>query len=293
MSFDQHADSYQESVEASIAFAKVDHAFATECKARHLLSLCSRLLGPPSELRLLDVGCGVGLTDALLVDKIGRLHGIDVSVESVERAAATNRSAHYAGFSGDAFPLPDESVDLAFAICVLHHVEPYERAGFVSELRRVVRPGGIVALFEHNPLNPLTRVAVSRCEFDEGVTLARRRATARLLARAGLAVEDGAYIIFTTSHDGRRRPTRCSAGARPARSTTSLHGARHDARPIRRRPTRTAPTAGTADPPPGPRPDRSRRARDRRCRLAPRPRARPASPPGRPASADRIGRTSC
>ena len=217
VSFDQHANSYEESVEASIAFAKVEHAYATECKARHLLSLCSRLLGRPNELRVLDVGCGIGLTDAHLVEDVGVLHGIDISAESVERAAAVNPSANYAVFDGAAFPLPDQTVDHAFAICVLHHVEPHGRAAFIAELQRVVRPGGIVALFEHNPLNPLTRVAVSRCEFDEGVTLAGRTATARLMTRAGLAVEERGYIIFTTSRRWSARADQmlawCPAGA--------------------------------------------------------------------------------
>jgi SAM-dependent methyltransferase len=217
VSFDRHAETYRADVERSIAFAKVDHAQVTERKAEHLLGLCARLLGPPREQRVLDVGCGVGLTDALLVDCVGRLHGIDLSPESVAEAASTNPSAQYTAFDGTAFPLDDGSVDLAFAVCVLHHVPPEERDRFAAELARVVRPGGIVAVFEHNPFNPLTRVAVNRCELDEGVTLARRRTTARLLTRAGLHVEHGRYIIFTTSPRWSARADRvlgwCPAGA--------------------------------------------------------------------------------
>ena len=44
---------------------------------------------------------------------------------------------------------------------------------FVAELARVVRPGGLVVVFEHNPLNPLTRLVVSRVTFDDGVRLLR------------------------------------------------------------------------------------------------------------------------
>ena len=45
--------------------------------------------------------------------------------------------------------------------------------GFLREMRRVVRPGGLVCLIEHNPLNPLTRLAVARCEFDRDAALLR------------------------------------------------------------------------------------------------------------------------
>jgi SAM-dependent methyltransferase len=199
VSFDKHVDSYRDEVARSIAFANVDHTHVTTRKVEHLLAVCTSLLGSPREQRVLDVGCGVGLTDRLLVDQVGSLHGIDISAESVAAAAKANPSACYMAFDGTAFPLADASADLAFAICVLHHVPPDERAGFTAELRRVVRPGGVVVIFEHNPLNPLTRVAVSRCELDEGVMLARKGTTARLLEGAGLRVERSAYVIFTPS----------------------------------------------------------------------------------------------
>jgi SAM-dependent methyltransferase len=126
-------------------------------------------------------------------------------------------SARYTQFDGTTFPVDDEAFDLAFAVCVLHHVSPPERFQFASELRRVVRPGGVVAVFEHNPFNPLTRVAVSRCELDEGVALLRRRQSARLLADAGLRVEQRSYILFTRSRRWSARVDRalrwCPAGA--------------------------------------------------------------------------------
>jgi SAM-dependent methyltransferase len=214
--FDTHADSYQAQVESSIAFANVDHSDVTARKVAHLLSLGTRLLGAPSEQRVLDVGCGIGVTDGLLVDHVGELQGIDISPDSIAQAASANPTVRYTAFT-DRFPLADASVDLAFAVCVLHHVPVEERVAFAGELARVVRPGGIVAIFEHNPINPLTRVAVSRCAFDEDAILTTRAQTARLLREAGLIVETGAYIIFTKGPRFSARADRllgwCPAGA--------------------------------------------------------------------------------
>jgi SAM-dependent methyltransferase len=208
VSFDEHAQDYRGSVERSIAFAKVDHTHVTARKVDHLLGLCSKLVGRPADLHLLDVGCGVGVTDAMIVENVGRLDGIDISAESVARAAARNPSANYTSFDGSTFPLEDESVDVAFAICVLHHVPPHERQRFALELRRVVKPGGVVAVFEHNPLNPMTRIAVSRCELDEDAVLSRRGRTTRLLENAGLRVESSSYILFTRSQRWAERTDR-------------------------------------------------------------------------------------
>ena len=62
-----------------------------------------------------------------------------------------------------------------------------------------MRPGGLIVIFEHNPLNPATRVAVSRCEFDDGVQLLTQGTTKRLLDAAGLDVVEARGIIYTTS----------------------------------------------------------------------------------------------
>jgi len=194
--FDAYADSYRQAVQGSIDFCGQDLDQFTKRKADHLLDLAARRVGVPERLRALDVGCGVGETDRFLYGRLGELHGVDTSEAAVERAAQRNPSVRYRAYEGRRLPYDDGQFDLAFAICVAHHVPPVERDGFASELARVVRAGGLVALFEHNPLNPLTRLAVSRCEFDEDAVLLTRRGAGRLLARAGLRPAEERYIIF-------------------------------------------------------------------------------------------------
>jgi hypothetical protein len=73
----------------------------------------------------------------------------------------------------------------ALSFCVLHHVPPTQWVGFLCEMRRVVRPDGLVCLIEHDPLNPLTKLVVARCEFDRDAVLLRA-GRARALADTGL-----------------------------------------------------------------------------------------------------------
>jgi SAM-dependent methyltransferase len=194
--FDPYAPCYQEAVESSISFSGqgLDH-FARR-KAQELVGLAERHLGGPSDLRVLDVGCGVGLTDRFLAGAFAELHGTDLAAEAVERARRENPSARYAVCDESALPYPDAHFDLAFAICVAHHIEPRDRQRWARELARVVRPGGVAALFEHNPLNPLTRLAVSRCPFDEGVQLLSPRDSAELLTSVELEPVERRYIVF-------------------------------------------------------------------------------------------------
>lgn len=114
----------------------------------------------------------------------------------LERAAVTNPGAEYRLYDGHRLPLDDGSVDVAFAICVVHHVPVPQWGAFAAEMARVLRPGGIAAVFEHNPLNPLTRRVVSNCVFDEDAVLLRGRRTVGLLRGAGLEPCEHRYIAF-------------------------------------------------------------------------------------------------
>ena len=193
--FDRYGESYEQAVRAAIGFGRQEHAFYLEAKARVLLDLVRRDLGDPSDVHALDVGCGPGAAHRFLRE-LGTLEGVDVSEPLLRRAAEENPGVRYRAYDGKTLPFDEKSFDLAFAVNVFHHVEPPERANLAAELARVVRPGGIVAVFEHNPLNPLTRLVVARCEFDEGVQLLSTRKVRELLAHAGLRPVERRYILF-------------------------------------------------------------------------------------------------
>jgi SAM-dependent methyltransferase len=92
-------------------------------------------------MRLLDVGCGPGSITAGLADAVtpGLAVGIDFDPERVEGTTVAVASAR-----GEQLPFADASFDAVFACAVLQHV-PDPKA-LVGEMRRVARPGAVVAL---------------------------------------------------------------------------------------------------------------------------------------------------
>jgi SAM-dependent methyltransferase len=192
--FDRVGETYQAAVDEAISFAGQEHDFYLEVKARRLVELARRHLGPGRPAAL-DVGCGPGLFDRHVAAAF-ELHGVDVSPAMVEQARETNPEVGYAVSEPGRLPYDDGRFDLAFAVCVLHHVDRADRLPLVRETARVVRPGGLVAVFEHNPLNPLTRRVVHTCAFDEGVELLPRRELEALLGAAGLEVVSAHYLLF-------------------------------------------------------------------------------------------------
>ena len=129
----------------------VHHAAGYE----QLMGRWSRKLAPPfidfaglaDGEKVLDVGCGTGsLTFALAgTADLGEIAAIDFSPVFVEEAIRRNTDKRIKIRQADACALPfeDGTFDRALALLVLHFVPEAGKA--VAEMRRVVRPGGVVA----------------------------------------------------------------------------------------------------------------------------------------------------
>jgi len=147
---------------------------------------------------VLDFGSGIGASLPHLARTFpdAALTALDVSARSLAVAAARfpglARQVLHDGAA--ALPLPDEGFDLAFASCVFHHIDPSAHEGLFAELRRVLRPGGVLAVFEHNPVNPVTRYIVASCPFDENAVLIPPWRMRRGLTQAGFR---GVEVRFT------------------------------------------------------------------------------------------------
>jgi SAM-dependent methyltransferase len=194
MEFDRYAESYRSEVDRAAGVSV--EGLAGE-KARLILDVLSRVLGSPDRLRVLDIGCGIGLVEQELEQKVADLWATDMSEKSVEIAKTRAPATRFIHSAGETLPFDSGSFDAAFTICVIHHVPPAARAKFIGEMLRVLRPGGAAIIFEHNPLNPMTRFIVSRCAFDEDAILLRCAESERLLMNGGATVAGRRYVGFS------------------------------------------------------------------------------------------------
>jgi len=213
--FDAYRNSYSDAVNGSIAFSGLKVDFFIRAKAARLVDLLAENVGDPKDLSILDVGCGVGTYHPLLAGSVGQITGVDPSAECIAEAKANNPRVDYQTYDGEKIPYPDGSFDASFAICVMHHVPVPNWATFVSEMRRVTRPGGVVMLFEHNPYNPLTQRAVSNCPFDADAVLLSMRTAKDYLRASGMTIVEGRYILNVPSITGIARRIDDALGVLP------------------------------------------------------------------------------
>ena len=149
--------------------------------------------------RLLDLGCGAGRHAYEGLRRGGRVLALDADGQEVAGVAAMLDTLAAEGQAGDGgrasavcgdalgLPFPDASFDRVIAAEVLEHVGPDRSA--MTELARVLRPGGILAVTVPRWLPERVNWALSHEYHDKPgghVRIYRRRTLVERLRRAGL-----------------------------------------------------------------------------------------------------------
>ena len=142
MKFDQFSQTYQKTLEQTLANTGADADAVMVMKVAFMVDLLQQYRGSPAGLNALDVGCGIGRSLRYLQSHTSHLHGIDVSRECLKTAAENSPMAHLRRFDGYHIPYDDSLFDLTFAICVFHHVAREKRSLLLAEMRRVTKAGG-------------------------------------------------------------------------------------------------------------------------------------------------------
>lgn len=183
--FDTHADDYSEEIDKTLNQYGASHEFFMQHKAWLIEDLLKKFQYQASELDLLDVGCGVGKLHSHIKGKFKSIAGIDVSKGAIEVARKVHPDLRYEAYDGHRIPCDDGSIDMTLAVGVFHHVPPDQWNELAFEMLRVLKPGGLSLVIEHNPYNPVTRRIVNTCPIDEGVVLLKPSKLGKLFTDAG------------------------------------------------------------------------------------------------------------
>jgi ubiquinone/menaquinone biosynthesis C-methylase UbiE len=112
-------------------------------------------VGIAAGFHVLDYGCGPGsyiAPLAELVGKSGKIYALDIhplAIRAVRRIAAEKQLANVHTILSDCkTELPPSSVDVVLLYDILHDLD--DAAGVLTELRRILKPKGILSLSDHH-----------------------------------------------------------------------------------------------------------------------------------------------
>jgi SAM-dependent methyltransferase len=193
--FDRYAPSY-----SALLDDPIRNRFARDPLHFHrrkwlLIRTLLKRFGVAAEMqRWLDVGCGQGQLLELAGGNFKQATGCDPSAVMLPSHATFTVLEQP---SPADLPFDDCSFDFVTAVCVYHHVHGGARPRLTNEIKRVLAPGGLCCIIEHNPWNPVTQAIVRRCAVDMDAELLSARTTLKLLEASGFECLATDYFLYS------------------------------------------------------------------------------------------------
>jgi SAM-dependent methyltransferase len=187
--FDQYAGQYDAILAAQTNFFDGDRNYF----ARYKIELVKQIVGRVDAV--LDFGCGIGRSVPHLRESFpdADIVGCDPSNDSLVIAREQNPTCRFVSMDElDA----DCKFDVVIASCVFHHIPPESRQMAISYCHSRLKDDGHFIIFEHNPINPVTRHLVNNCPFDTDAVLLSMRETVERMRNAHLNVDESSYCLF-------------------------------------------------------------------------------------------------
>ena len=193
--FDLLADNYYNQHKANLAITGEGPEYFSEYKVADFAKYFKNQKIP---IDILDFGSGIGNSIEFFRKYFPgcKLCCADVSAKSIEISKKRFPGNELYVQIKDIVPFPDKRFDAVFTACVFHHIPREDHAKWIFELKRVIRPEGVLAIYEHNPLNPLTVRAVRTCPIDVNARLIRAGTMKKLLVDHGWRDTKIEYKLF-------------------------------------------------------------------------------------------------
>jgi ubiquinone/menaquinone biosynthesis C-methylase UbiE len=192
--FDAYAKNYRAIHTKNVQWSGADSHYFAEMRVKMLQAYEQN-----GSLEVLDLGCGDGVSAIFMQQYFPgwQITGIDVSKESIEVAKKLPlQQAVFSVYDGVHIPFEAARFDIVLVAGVLHHVAFEWHAAMLQEISRVLKKGGRLIIYEHNPLNPFTKYLVNTCVFDKDARLLRCGYLTRLLLKQQFRIRQKLYFIF-------------------------------------------------------------------------------------------------
>jgi SAM-dependent methyltransferase len=189
--FDDYSKEYNDLMDNQLSVFTDDVSYFAEYKIEETKKT---LKTKPKNI--LDFGCGVGRNINFFKKHfpLAKISGCDISQKSIDIAKKSFPESDF--FVIEDIPKP-QNFDLIFISNVFHHITKSDRDDVVKNiLLPYLSDNGSIVVFEHNPINPVTRYLVATCPFDKDAELLFKNQLKSLFLKFGLSVEEESFTLF-------------------------------------------------------------------------------------------------
>jgi len=129
---------------------KWGHQWKASQKFRYkkYISILKDIISTEEELRILDIGCGLGnFTDTIFsLDNRNSLIGTDISIKAVQQAQRTYPKIIFLRNSLPKTCFKDKTFDIVLCCEVLYYLNKIDRINGIAEIKRIIKPESILFL---------------------------------------------------------------------------------------------------------------------------------------------------
>ena len=190
--FDDYASDYEERMRQTLSIALTSEEYQAEYKSKLIKRYASK---KRKILKILDYGCGVGLSVSSLKETFpeAKIYLTDVSQVSLEIVSKNHPELTVLSPELEI----DQKFDVIFLSTVLHHITARDRVEVIERLASKLSENGCIFIVEHNTYNPLTLKIVANCDMDHDAELISIKDLKRLLtSKCSLKIMDSGYCSF-------------------------------------------------------------------------------------------------
>ncbi len=203
--YDKFANTYDEGHVKAVAMSGFTPDYFHDYKLKEVVRYLKKNKLTNKKINFLDFGCGIGRSADYVRKYLSKalIWGVDVSKEEIKIAQKNNKKYNNVKFTHfDGFKIPfEKKFDVIFVSCVFHHVKRSNQRRVMKELFNKLSDNGVLFIFEHNPINPLTQWIYYKndYQFDKNARLLSPFYTRKLLKNAGFLNTKINYAIFFPS----------------------------------------------------------------------------------------------
>ena len=189
--FDYLSNNYDETLKKSFPSALEEVNYFSTYK----IKLIHKLLGNKKNINILDFGCGSGNSLDIFPKyfQSSNLWGYDVSKEFIKKIKKRKKNVK---LTSNLSKIPKEKFDLIFISNVLHHIDKKNHIRILSNCRSFLNKTGVIYIFEHNPINPVTNYIFKNALIDRNAEMVPSKRLVGTALKAKLKVASLKYTPF-------------------------------------------------------------------------------------------------